>query len=74
MHFTAHNGMTTSIDAKIEKSLMAALTSANGGGIAADCGGLTTRVTGHGYRKEPFASALGAPGTEETAIDSILKS
>lgn len=68
IHFTAYNGVTTSIEAKIGKSLMEAATSANVNGIAADCGGLMTCATCHVYVDEPFASQLGAPDAEEAAM------
>jgi len=68
VHFTAHNGVTTSIEARIGKSLMEAATYASIDGIAADCGGLMTCATCHVYVDEPFASQLGAPDAEETAM------
>lgn len=68
VHFIADSGMTTSIAAKIGKSLMDAATSANVDGIAADCGGSMTCATCHVYVDEPFASQLGAPDAEEVAM------
>ena len=68
VHFIADSGVTTSIEAKIGKSLMDAATSANVDGIAADCGGLMTCATCHVYVDEPFASQLGAPDAEEVAM------
>jgi 2Fe-2S ferredoxin len=68
VHLTAHTGETTSIEAKIGKSLMEAATAANVDGIAADCGGLMTCATCHVYVEEPFASQLGAPDLEEAVM------
>ena len=68
VHLTAHTGVTTSIEARIGKSLMEAATGANVDGIAADCGGLMTCATCHVYVEEPFASQLGAPDLEEAAM------
>jgi ferredoxin, 2Fe-2S len=68
VHLVAHNGAVTTIAAKIGKSLMEAATSANVDGIAADCGGLMTCATCHIYVDERFASQLGSPDTEETAM------
>ena len=68
VHLTAHNGVTTSITAKIGKTLMEAATAANVDGIAADCGGLMTCATCHVYVDEMFASQLGTPDAEETAM------
>jgi len=68
VYLTAHNGVTTSIEARIGKSLMEAATSANVDGIAADCGGLMTCATCHVYVDEPFASQLGAPDAEEVTM------
>lgn len=63
-----HNGVTTSIEARIGKSLMEAATFASIDGIAADCGDLMTCTSCHGYVGEPFASQLDAPDAEETAM------
>ncbi len=68
VHFVDHNGVTTSIQARIGNSLMEAATSANVDGIAADCGGLMTCATCHVYVDEPFASQLGAPQADEMAM------
>ncbi|MGB4116416.1 MAG: 2Fe-2S iron-sulfur cluster-binding protein [Polaromonas sp.] len=68
VHLIAHNGAVTTIHAKIGKSLMEAATAANIDGIAADCGGLMTCATCHVFVDEPFASQLGAPDAEETAM------
>jgi ferredoxin, 2Fe-2S len=68
VHFIAHTGQTTSIEAKVGKSLMEAATTKNLDGIAADCGGLMTCATCHVFVEEPFASQLGSPGAEELAM------
>ena len=68
VHFIAHNGMTTSMQARIGKSLMEVATSGNLDGIAADCGGLMTCATCHVLVEEPFASQLVAPEAEELAM------
>ena len=68
VHFTDHSGQTTSIEAKVGKSLMEAATSKNVGGIAADCGGLMTCATCHVFVDEPFAAQIAQPGPEELAM------
>ena len=68
VHLTSHSGLTTSIEAKIGKTLMEVATAANLDGIAADCGGLMTCATCHVFVDEPFALQLGAPDAEETAM------
>ena len=68
IHLTAHNGVTTSIEAKIGNSLMEAATSVNVDGIAADCGGLMTCATCHVYVDDAFASQLGVPDADEVAM------
>ena len=68
VHFIADNGITTSIQARIGKSLMEVATSSNLDGIAADCGGLMTCATCHVFVQEPFASQLVAPDAEELAM------
>lgn len=68
VHFTAHTGQTTHIEAKIGKSLMEAAASQNLDGIAADCGGLMTCATCHVFVDEPFASQLAKPDPEELAM------
>jgi ferredoxin, 2Fe-2S len=68
VHFIAQNGQTTTIQAKVGKSLMEAATSKNLDGIAADCGGLMTCGTCHVFVDEPFASQLAKPDAEELAM------
>lgn len=68
VHFTSHSGQTTSVEAKVGKSLMEAATSKNLEGIAADCGGLMTCATCHVFVDEPFASQLAKPESEESAM------
>ena len=68
VHFIAHTGVTTSIEAIIGNTLMEAATSVNLEGIAADCGGLMTCATCHVYVDEPCASQLAAPQAEEVAM------
>jgi 2Fe-2S ferredoxin len=68
VHLIAHNSVTTSINAKIGKTLMEAATASNVDGIAADCGGLMTCATCHVFVDEPFASQLGRPDSEEVAM------
>ncbi len=68
IHLTTDSGVKTSLVAKIGNSLMEAATSVNLEGIAADCGGLMTCATCHVYVDEPFATQLGAPDAEETAM------
>ena len=68
VYLTDHAGVTATIEAKIGNTLMEAATAANLDGIAADCGGLMTCATCHVYVDEPFASQLGTPDAEETAM------
>lgn len=68
IHFTSHSGQTTSVEAKVGKSLMEAATSKNLEGIAADCGGLMTCATCHVLVDEPFVSRLGKPDPEELSM------
>lgn len=68
VHLTTFTGVTTSIDAKIGKTLMEAATEVNVDGIAADCGGSMTCATCHVFVDEPFASLLGTPDADEVAM------
>ena len=68
VHITDHNGVTTSIEAKIGNTLMEAATAKNIDGIAADCGGLMTCATCHVFVEEPFASQLTSADDEELAM------
>ena len=68
IHITDHNEVTTSIEAKIGKTLMEAATAKNIQGIAADCGGLMTCATCHVFVEEPFASRLARPDAEELSM------
>ena len=68
LHIADHNGLTTSIEGKIGKTLMETGTAHNLQGIAADCGGLMTCATCHVFVEEPFASLLGPPGAEESSM------
>lgn len=68
VHITDHNGMTSSLDGKIGKTLMDVATAKNIDGIAADCGGLMTCATCHVFVDEPFATKLGPPGAEELGM------
>ena len=68
VHFILPSGETTSIEAKVGKSLMEAATSVNLDGMAADCGGLMSCATCHVYVNEPFASQLGPARAEELAM------
>ena len=68
IHITDHHGATTSIDAKIGKTLMDVATAKNISGIAADCGGLMTCATCHVFVDEPYASQLGQPDAEELSM------
>ena len=68
VHLKSQSGVTTSIDAKVGKSLMEAATSASVDGIAADCGGLLTCATCHVYVNAPFAALLLPPDADELAM------
>ncbi len=68
VHFITHTGQTTTIEAKVGKSLMEAATAKNLVGIAADCGGLMTCATCHVFVDEPYASQLPKPDAEELAM------
>ena len=68
LHLTTHSGATTSIDAKIGKSLMQVATAANIDGIAADCGGSMTCATCHVYIDEPFLALVPPPDADELAM------
>ena len=68
VHITDHTGLTTTLDAKIGKTLMDVATAKNIPGIAADCGGLMTCATCHVFVDEPFATLLGPPGAGELGM------
>jgi 2Fe-2S ferredoxin len=72
LHFIANNepaakGSAT-ITSKTGRSLMQAAQSGGVDGIAADCGGMLTCATCHVFVREPWASQLPPPGTEELAM------
>ncbi|MBA2963291.1 MULTISPECIES: 2Fe-2S iron-sulfur cluster-binding protein [Ramlibacter] len=50
------------------QSLMQAAVDANVHGIEAECGGLLTCATCHVYVREPFASQLPPPGSDELGM------
>jgi 2Fe-2S ferredoxin len=56
------------LDGKPGQSLMQAAVNANVHGIEAECGGLLTCATCHVYVREPFASQLPAPGSDEVGM------
>ena len=68
IHITDHNGVTTTLAAKIGKTLMETATAKNVSGIAADCGGLMTCATCHVFVEEPYAAQLGLPSAEEMSM------
>jgi ferredoxin, 2Fe-2S len=69
IHFVAHGadaaGPARTLECKTGQSLMQAAVDANVKGIEADCGGLLTCGTCHVYVREPHASLLPPPGTDE---------
>jgi 2Fe-2S ferredoxin len=56
------------ISSKTGQSLMQAAVAASVEGIEADCGGMMTCATCHVYVREPHASRLPAPGSDELAM------
>lgn len=61
-------GDSTVLQAKPGQSLMQAAIAANVEGIEADCGGLMTCATCHVFVREPHASQLPEPGTDELGM------
>ena len=61
-------GAATDIDADTDQSLMQAAVSANARGIEADCGGLLTCGTCHVFVREPHASQLPPPDSDELGM------
>ena len=61
-------GAHRELQAKPGQSLMQAAVAANVAGIEADCGGLMTCATCHVYVREPFASRLPAPSSDELGM------
>jgi 2Fe-2S ferredoxin len=68
IHLVAPDGAQTHLECKTGQSLMQAAVAANVEGIAADCGGLMTCATCHVYVREPLASALPAPSSDELGM------
>lgn len=66
VHFIA--GDIRDVQCKPGQSLMQAAVAANVRGIEADCGGLMTCATCHVFVREPHASALPAPGADESGM------
>ena len=61
-------GAHRQLQAKPGQSLMQAAVAANAPGIEADCGGLMTCATCHVYVREPFASRLPPPSSDEAGM------
>jgi 2Fe-2S ferredoxin len=61
-------GAHRELQAKPGESLMQAAVAANAAGIEADCGGLMTCATCHVYVREPFASRLPPPSSDELGM------
>lgn len=68
LHITDHTGQTTSLNAKIGKTLMEVASAHGIQGIAADCGGSMTCATCHVFVDEPFVSQLDPPAAEELSM------
>lgn len=68
VHFVAADGSLTTLQCTTGQSLMAAAVAANLPGIDADCGGLMTCATCHVLVREPHASRLPEPGSDERGM------
>ena len=68
INFIASDGLCTSANGKIGKTLMEAAVAAGIDGIAADCGGLLTCATCHVHVAPAFLSLLPPPDSEELAM------
>jgi 2Fe-2S ferredoxin len=68
VYLTDAAGATTTLLCRTGQSLMEAAVAANVAGIEADCGGLLTCGTCHVYVREPHASALPPPDTDESGM------
>jgi ferredoxin, 2Fe-2S len=68
IHLVAADGGATTLEVKPADSLMQAAVAADVPGIAADCGGMLTCATCHVYVREPFASQLPPPSSDEEGM------